>query len=143
MSASNQSSGTEDLQEEIQSDGRRLILVVDDEPSVRAMVLASIRVRAARYRVVEAGTAAEAISQAHKHRPDLVLLDVALPDHDGFWVCHKLKTGLQTSHIPVVMLTAMSLPSDRERAVQAGADGYIVKPFSPRALLEELDQRLP
>jgi CheY-like chemotaxis protein len=135
MSASNHASGTED--------GRRLILVVDDEPSVRAMVLASIRVRATRYRVVEAGTAAEAIAQAHKHHPDLVLLDVALPDHDGFWVCHELKTSPQTSHIPVVMLTAMSLPSDREHAVQAGADGYIVKPFSPRALLEELDQRLP
>jgi CheY-like chemotaxis protein len=125
------------------SRGRRLILVVDDEPSVRAMVLASIRVRATRYSVIEAGNAAEAVEQAQRHQPDLVLLDVALPDHDGFWVCNELKHGSLTSHIPVVMLTAMGLPSDRERAVQAGADGYIVKPFSPRALLEQLDQRLP
>jgi CheY-like chemotaxis protein len=123
--------------------GRRLILVVDDEPSVRAIVLASIRVRGTRYGVVEAGNAADALTQAQKHQPDLVLLDVALPDHDGFWVCRELKTGPRTSHIPVVMLTAMSLPSDREQALQAGADGYIVKPFSPRALLEELDRRLP
>lgn len=106
------------------------------------MVLASIRVRAQQYRVLEAGSGTEAIAQAEAHQPDLVLLDVALPDHDGFWVCHELKNGVRTAHIPVIMLTAMSLPSDRQRALQAGADGYIVKPFSPRALLEELDHRL-
>jgi CheY-like chemotaxis protein len=72
-----------------------------------------------------------------------VLLDVALPDHDGFWVCRTLKTAPATASIPVVMLTAMSLPSDRDQALAAGADGYIVKPFSPRALIEELDRRLP
>jgi DNA-binding response OmpR family regulator len=66
-----------------------------------------------------------------------------LPDHDGFWVCHELKSNAATAQIQVIMLTAMSLPADRERAVRAGADGYIVKPFSPRALLAELDQRLP
>jgi CheY-like chemotaxis protein len=124
------------------TDGQRLILVVDDEPSVRAMVLASIRVKASRYRVVEAGNAADALSQARQNRPDLVLLDVALPDHDGFWVCNELKRDPSTSHILVIMLTAMGLPSDRQRALKAGADGYIVKPFSPRALLEELDRRL-
>jgi DNA-binding response OmpR family regulator len=126
-----------------QADGRRLILVVDDEPSVRAMVHASIRVKADRYRVVEAGNAADAVDQARQHRPDLVLLDVALPDHDGFWVCRTLKTDAKTAQIPVIMLTAMGLASDREHALEAGADGYIVKPFSPRALLEELDRRLP
>ena len=123
--------------------GQRLILVVDDEPSVRAMVHASIRVKADRYDVVEAGTATDAVQKAQERQPDLVLLDVALPDHDGFWVCRTLKTQPGTSHIPVIMLTAMGLASDREQALQAGADGYIVKPFSPRALLEELDRRLP
>ncbi|HEV7663302.1 MAG TPA: response regulator [Chloroflexota bacterium] len=122
---------------------RRLILVVDDEPSVRAIVLASIAVRAERYRVLEAGNAAEALAHARDHRPDLVLLDVALPDHDGFWVCRTLKSDARTAQIPVVMLTAMSLPSDRDKAIQAGADGYIVKPFSPRGLLEELERRVP
>jgi CheY-like chemotaxis protein len=136
-------SGSSPTSETDRPDARRLILVVDDEPSVRAMVLASIRVRDARYRVIEAGNATEAVAQATQHQPDLVLLDVALPDHDGFWVCRTLKTGADTSHIPVVMLTAMSLASDREQALQAGADGYIVKPFSPRALLEELERRLP
>lgn len=120
----------------------RLILVVDDEPSVRAIVLASIRVRGTRYSVLEAGNASDAVSKAKRHRPDLVLLDVALPDHDGFWVCRKLKTDPETSSIPVIMLTAMSLPSDREQAIAAGADAYIVKPFSPRALIDELDRRL-
>jgi CheY-like chemotaxis protein len=124
-------------------DTRRLILIVDDEPSIRAMVHTSIGVRAERYRVVEGATGAEAIELATSQQPDLVLLDVALPDHDGFWVCRTLKSGAATASIPVVMLTAMSLPSDRDQALAAGADGYIVKPFSPRALLEELDRRLP
>jgi CheY-like chemotaxis protein len=136
-------SGSSPTSETDRPDARRLILIVDDEPSVRAMVLASIRVQATLYRVVEAANATEAVAQAKQHRPDLVLLDVALPDHDGFWVCRALKTGPDTAHIPVVMLTAMSLASDREQALQAGADGYIVKPFSPRALLEELARRLP
>ncbi len=122
-------------------DSGRLILIVDDEPSVRAMVHASIRVRGTGYRVLEAGNAAEAVAQARQHVPDLVLLDVALPDHDGFWVCRTLKSSPETAHIAVVMLTAMSLPSDRDRAAEAGADGYVVKPFSPRALLDEIDRR--
>jgi DNA-binding response OmpR family regulator len=124
-------------------DGRRLILIVDDEPSVRAMVRASIRVKDSRYRTIEAGNASDALLQAHQQQPDLVLLDVALPDHDGFWVCRQLKGNPETAQILVIMLTAMGLASDRDQAVEAGADGYIVKPFSPRALLGELDQRLP
>jgi two-component system phosphate regulon response regulator PhoB len=123
-------------------DRQPLILVVDDEPSVRAMVLAAIRVRGPRYRITEAARAEEAVDAARQDPPDLVLLDVALPDHDGFWVCRELKSGPSTAHIPVIMLTAMGLPSDRDRAVAAGADGYIVKPFSPRALLLELERRL-
>jgi CheY-like chemotaxis protein len=125
-----------------ETERRPLILVVDDEPSVRAMVLAAIRVRGPKYRIAEAARAEEAVAIARQEPPDLVLLDVALPDHDGFWVCRELKTGATTAHIPVIMLTAMGLPSDRDRAVAAGADGYIVKPFSPRALLLELDRRL-
>ena len=71
------------------------------------MVLASIRVKAERYKTVEAGNAADALTQARQHCPDLVLLDVALPDHDGFWVCRELKTDTRTSHITVIMLTLM------------------------------------
>jgi DNA-binding response OmpR family regulator len=123
-------------------DCRRLILIVDDEPSVRAMVHASIRVKETRYRAIEAGNAADALVVARQQRPDVVLLDVALPDHDGFWVCRQLKSNAETSQILVIMVTAMGLASDRDLALQAGADGYIVKPFSPRALLRELDQRL-
>src|SRR4051794_30565268 len=130
------------LSEADHADARRLILIVDDEPSVRAIVPGSIRVRGTRYTVVEASNATEALRLARQHRPDLVLLDVALPDHDGFWVCRQLKTGRDTADIPVIMLTAMSLQSDREQALAAGADGYIVKPFSPRALIDELDRRL-
>ena len=124
------------------ADSPRLILVVDDEPSVRAIVLASIKVRGTRYGVLEAANAVDAVALAREHHPDLVLLDVALPDYDGYWVCRQLKAAAETAGIPIIMLTAMSLPSDREQAVAAGADGYIIKPFSPRALIDELDRRL-
>jgi CheY-like chemotaxis protein len=124
------------------ADTRKVILIVDDEPSVRAMVQASIRAKSTRYIAIEVGTAQDALDQARERQPDLILLDVALPDRDGFWVCGELKRDPATAHIVVVMLTAMGLPSDRDQAMAAGADGYIVKPFSPRALLEELDQRL-
>jgi two-component system phosphate regulon response regulator PhoB len=125
-----------------EADDRRLILIVDDEPSVRAMVQASIRARSTRYVAIEVGTAMAALDEARERQPDLILLDVALPDRDGFWVCGELKNDPSTAHIVVVMLTAMGLPTDRDQAMAVGADGYIVKPFSPRALLEELDQRL-
>ena len=120
----------------------RRILIVDDEPSVRAMIHAAIKVRGGRYQVIEAANASEAVASAHAERPDLVLLDVALPDNDGFWVCRELKNSPATAHIPIIMLTAMSLQSDRELAAEVGADGYVVKPFSPRALLDLLDERL-
>ena len=106
------------------------------------MVVTSIRVQADRYRAIEAANASEALSQARSAQPDLVLLDVALPDQDGFSVCREIKNDPQTRDIVVIMLTAMGLPSDREQAMRAGADGYIVKPFSPRALVAELDRRL-
>ena len=125
-----------------EADARRLILIVDDEPSVRAMVQASLRTRASHYAAIEVGTAMDALTEARNRQPDLILLDVALPDHDGFWVCRELKSDPATAQIVVVMLTAMGLPADRDRAMAVGADGYIVKPFSPRALLEDLDQRL-
>src|SRR5260370_10068056 len=86
---------------------RRLILIVDDEPSVRAMVSASLRVGGSRYQVVEAGTAAEAIARAESAQPDLVLLDVALPAPDGFWVCRMLKSGASTPHTPLLILNAL------------------------------------
>lgn len=123
-------------------DRRHKVLVVDDEPSVRAMVLATIRTRGESFEVIEAGRAEEALARARESRPELVLLDVALPDRDGFWVCRELKADSTTANMLVIMLTAMGLPSDRDRALEAGADGYIVKPFSPRALLAELEQRL-
>ncbi len=116
--------------------------MVDDEPSVRALVDAALAIRTNRYLVLEAGSGREALDLAWSRVPDVVLLDVGLPDVDGFAVCESLKRDPRTAHVPVVMLTAMNLPSDRERAAEVGADAYIVKPFSPRGLLTLLDEKL-
>ncbi len=121
---------------------RPVILIVDDEPSVRALVEAALSIRRNHYTVVQAGNGTEALELAGRQLPDLVLLDVGLPDLDGFSICQALKTNPITAHALVVMLTAMNLPSDRARATEVGADGYIVKPFSPRGLIALLEEKL-
>lgn len=121
---------------------RRTILVVDDEPTVRALVSAALAIRTPRYDILEAGSGSEALALARERSPDLVLLDVALPDVDGFTVCQQLKSDPATRATPVVMLTAMNLAADRQRATEVGADGYVVKPFSPRGLLALVDEQL-
>jgi len=74
-----------------------------------------------------------------EHLPDLVLLDVMLPDISGVEVCRKLKSDQLTSSVTIVMLTARAQTSDLEVAEDAGADGYFTKPFSPVALLRRVD----
>ena len=72
----------------------------------------------------------------------MVLLDVNMPEIDGFEVCRALKSDPETQHIVVVMLTAMAQVSDRERGMAVGADGFFTKPFSPLALLEKVEDVL-
>src|SRR5690348_15562180 len=91
------------------ANAQHVILIVDDEPSVRAMVHTALRLKD-HFRILEAGNATDALEVAARERPDLVLLDVALPDHDGFWVCRQLKGNPATAEIQVIMLTAMGLP---------------------------------
>lgn len=121
---------------------RRAILLVEDEPAVRALVRAALAIRHDGYDLAEASTGLDALEQALACRPDLILLDVGLPGRDGFSVCGDLKQHPATAHVPIIMLTAMNQPADWQRATQAGADGYMAKPFSPRALLAMLDETL-
>jgi len=107
------------------------VLVVDDnEPSrygKRRLLEAS-----GQFRVLEAGTGAAALALAASERPDLVLLDIQLPDIDGFEVCRRLRSR---SAVPIIMLTARDEEPDRVAGLEIGADDYVPKPFSPRELL--------
>ncbi len=119
-----------------------LILIVDDEPGVLAVVRLSLSTQGDRYDLVEATNAADAIRQAIESRPDLVLLDIGLPDQDGFTVCRTLKQTPATAETTVIMLTARNQPSDRQQAADAGADAYLAKPFSPRELIAIVSEKL-
>jgi two-component system cell cycle response regulator len=109
------------------------VLVVDDVPAnVR---LLEARLSAEYFDVTSAHNGAEALAMCERAECDIVLLDVMMPDMDGFEVCRKLKSNPATHHIPVVMVTALDQPSDRVRGLEAGADDFLTKPVSDVALI--------
>lgn len=109
------------------------ILIVEDEPDLLDLV--GYNLRAAGHEVVEAGTATEGLAQVRKARPDLILLDLMLPDLPGTEVCKRVKADPQTASIRVVMLTARNEEIDRVLGFELGADDYVAKPFSVRELV--------
>jgi CheY-like chemotaxis protein len=117
------------------------ILLADDEPAVRRLVTATLADET-RYQILEAGDGAEALTLARAEHPALLLLDINMPELDGYEVCRALKSDPTTEGIVIVMLTAMAQPADRERGLAAGADGFFTKPFSPLALLEKVEEVL-
>ncbi len=109
------------------------ILIVDDEPELRSMLRQYLTREG--FDVAEAVTGHEALDTAKRFEPDLLLLDVGLPDIDGFEVLRTLRS---TSDIPVIMLTARDDEIDRVVGLSVGADDYVVKPFSPRELVARI-----
>jgi DNA-binding response OmpR family regulator len=107
--------------------GRRTILLVEDEPAI-AEPLAETLTREG-FALEVAGTVADAIEAVGRVRPDLILLDLMLPDGSGYDVCREVR---RTSHVPIIMLTARGEEADRVIGLELGADDYVVKPFSAR-----------
>jgi putative two-component system response regulator len=105
-----------------------LILVVDDEASNLAVMR---EILGDDYKLVYAKDGASALAAAEKHRPALVLLDIQLPDIDGYEICNRLKKNPITEHIPVIFVTALDSELNEEVGLEMGAVDYIIKPFSP------------
>jgi CheY-like chemotaxis protein len=115
------------------------ILIVEDQDSIRRMIEALVQARG--YQVTAVSSGAKAIDVALTDPPDIVLLDLNLPgQYDGFDVCTKLRADPQTRTVPVVVISAMDDDESRARATAAGATAYYTKPFSPIALLKEIDR---
>jgi two-component system, OmpR family, KDP operon response regulator KdpE len=116
--------------------GRR-VLVCDDEPQI----LRALRVvlREAGFDVVPAATAQEALDRAAVQPPDAAILDLVLPDGDGIEVCKSLR---EWSRMPIIVLSAVGDEEEKVRALEAGADDYVVKPFAPRELVARLQANL-
>ena len=117
-----------------------MILVVDDEPDLRLLVRMTLEGHG--YEVAEASTAAEAIIQALKVRPRLVLLDIRLPDAEGFEVLKTLKRTPELRDTPVVMMSAHSSPPTLRKAEDIGSHDYLIKPFKQDALLTLVEKHV-
>lgn len=118
----------------------RKLLIVDDEDGVRALVRMTLD--GGGYEIIEACEGGQALEMARQHRPDLVLLDVMLPDISGLEVCRELKGDPDLASMTIVMLTARAQTTDLGDAEEAGADGYFTKPFSPIALTRKVESVL-
>jgi DNA-binding response OmpR family regulator len=111
----------------------RKILIVDDEPD--ALELVAYNLKQAGFSVVTAKDGAEALEKVKSASPDLIVLDVMLPEMDGFALCRVFKNAPVTAGIPIIMLTAKAAEIDRVLGLELGADDYLTKPFSPRELV--------
>jgi len=115
------------------------VLLVEDNEDNRIIYATALRY--AGYNVIEAVTGIEGVDRARTHKPDLILMDISIPDLDGWEATTILKGDAATKHIPIIAVTAHALPGDEERSLNAGCDGYLAKPISPAALVGEVDRR--
>ena len=116
------------------------ILVVEDQEDNR-QILRDLLLSSG-YEILEAGDGLQAIEQAAKHRPDLILMDIQLPVLDGYESTRRIKANPDLNMIPIIVVTSYALSGDEEKARAAGCDAYVAKPFSPRALLAKMREFL-
>jgi twitching motility two-component system response regulator PilG len=119
---------------------KQKILVVEDEESL--LKLESILLTSKGYAVRGVSNGKEALDAISEEQPDLVLLDIMLPEMDGFEVCRRIKSEESTRHIPVIMLTAKKSREDMARGETVGADWYITKPFKSAMVIETIQRFL-
>ena len=119
---------------------RELVLVADDDEDIVRFVEVNLRLEG--FEVDTASDGNVALQSAQDSIPDLILLDIMMPEMDGFEVCQRLRASTRTKHIPIIMLTAKSLSADKVVGLTAGADDYIIKPFDPIELVARVKSAL-
>jgi DNA-binding response OmpR family regulator len=118
-------------------DPKAVIMVVDDD--IDSLKLIGLMIQRIGYEVITANSGSMALAKAYKEQPDLIIMDVMMPDMDGYEVVKQLRAQVETTHIPVIMLTAKSLVDDKVKGFEAGADEYLTKPTSPPELASRLE----
>jgi two-component system chemotaxis response regulator CheY len=114
-------------------------MVVDDDPLIRRLILTTLH-DVAGFRLVEAGDGQEAVERAPGEAPEIVLMDIDMPRMDGIAACARLRRAPATARSTIVMLTGSHDETSERRALEAGADLFLTKPFSPLDLLRLVDQ---
>lgn len=113
------------------------ILVIEDSPVNMALTVAILE--SAGHSILQADHAAEGLEIARREQPDLVLMDIQLPDIDGLAATRKLKSDARTAHVPVIALTAFAMKGDEDETRAAGCDGYVTKPIRYKDFLAEVN----
>jgi DNA-binding response OmpR family regulator len=116
------------------------VLIVEDEPEILSLVKDTLA--ADKYEFLEALDGEQGLALARRSAPDLVLLDILMPKLNGYEVCRQLKADDQTRQIPILMMTAYGQKKEIEEGFRVKADGYIVKPFEPEKLREQVQRQL-
>ena len=109
------------------------ILIIEDERDILQLV--KLYLEKEGYRTVTAATGTDGLDGAKQHKPDLIVLDLMLPEIDGLEVCKRLRSAPETAMLPIIMLTAKAEETDQVIGLELGADDYVTKPFSPKALV--------
>ena len=117
------------------------ILVIEDQEDTRRIMRDLLT--SAGYEMIEAMTGEEGVTLAERERPDLILMDIQLPGLDGYEATRRIKANPALSRIPIIAVTSYALSGDDVKAREAGCDGYVTKPFSPRALLAKIREYVP
>jgi len=117
----------------------KTVLLVEDNEDNRFIYATALRY--AGYDVIEAVSGTQGIEHARTRAPDLIMMDISIPDVDGWEATIVLKADPLTRHIPIIAVTAHVLPGDERRSMEAGCDGYLAKPVSPATLIAEVDRR--
>ncbi len=118
----------------------RVLVIEDNEQN---MYLITFMLERAGHQVVQAQDGLEGIGLAESENPALILLDIQLPEMDGYAVAGELKRNPATAHVPIVAVTSYAMVGDRERALDAGCSGYIEKPINPDMFIHEVEAFLP
>jgi two-component system cell cycle response regulator DivK len=119
----------------------RRILVVEDQEDNRRIIRDLLT--SAGYEMIEALDGEAGVRLAESERPDLILMDIQLPVLDGHEATRRIKQNPELSHIPIIVVTSYALSGDDQKAMAAGSDGYVAKPFSPRQLLAMIRKFFP
>jgi putative two-component system response regulator len=118
-------------------DEKKIIVVVDDEDNIRSALK---EVLSETYRVYDAADGVEALRLIRRIMPDVVILDILMPEADGYEVCTMLKQDKRTTHIPVIFLSAKAQINDTEKGFKCGGDAFVAKPFSAGKLLKKISE---
>jgi two-component system cell cycle response regulator DivK len=118
----------------------KCILVVEDQPDNRQILRDLLG--SAGYELVEAENGEEALAAVARQRPDLILMDIQLPIMDGYETTRRIRANTELQAIPILAVTSYALAGDEDKALAAGCDGYVTKPYSPRQLLAKVREYL-